>query len=451
MSSKSDNLLINIHPELLSEWDYEKNEHDGIDVNTITCGSVRKAWWRCSAYRHSYKATVNNRVSSGSGCPFCSGRKALTGYNDLQTLCPELISSEWDWIKNNADNIRPDTLLKNSHVKASWLCVQYKHSYEMTIANKTTGHGCPFCTGNKVLPGFNDLLTCFPELINNEWDWIKNNADGIRPDELTSYSNKKTYWHCNICNGSYLMNVCKKTIYHRKCPFCAGKKILIGFNDLQSCYPDIAKEWYQPLNGSITPDIVTKGSNIIRIPDPKHPNKTISVKPAWKCRKCEHIWRATVNNRTRSMIKSGCPACAHRVSKQENQVADYMNNYLCEHYNNMNYTMLRSIKFKRIYKMLNINTNSILSDDLQSHLLKELDIYIPEFNLAIEYDGDYWHEDKIMMETRGLTNSEAHSIKQSLCKKAGITLLFITEHDWLNNNDDVKNSITTLIDKTIRV
>ena len=195
--------------------------------------------------------------------------------------------------------------------------------------------------------------------------------------------------------------------------------------------------------------MVTKGSNIIRIPDSKHPNKTISVKPAWKCRKCRHIWRATVNNRTRSTIKSGCPACAHRVSKQENQVADYIDSYLCKHYNNMNYTILRSIKFKKIYKMLSIDTNSILSDDLQSHLLKELDIYIPELNLAVEYDGDYWHDDEVMLNHRGITNTDAHVIKQTLCEQAGIDLIFITEHEWLHDTENVKVMIKNIIMRII--
>ena len=51
-------------------------------------GCGKKVWWTCSK-GHDYQATINHR-SNGSGCPYCSNYKVLTGYNDLATINPEL-------------------------------------------------------------------------------------------------------------------------------------------------------------------------------------------------------------------------------------------------------------------------------------------------------------------------------------------------------------------------
>ena len=54
-------------PELLEEWDYEKNIE--IQPYTITEKSGKKVWWKCKS-GHSWLATVHDR-GRGTGCPFC--------------------------------------------------------------------------------------------------------------------------------------------------------------------------------------------------------------------------------------------------------------------------------------------------------------------------------------------------------------------------------------------
>ena len=501
MNRIKSSLLIHTHPDLLTEWDYNKNNANNINVNTITYGSHVKAWWKCSQYGHSFEAIVRNRTH-GSGCPYCTGKKVLIGFNDLQTCYPNLVESEWDWSRNTKRGLYPTEVSKGSKKKAWWHCSTCKGSYEATICDKTTGYGCPFCAGHKVLPGFNDLLTLYPELIESEWDYVKNDADGLFPNMLSGGSEVNANWKCGKCNGSYLMSIKLKTIMKCKCPYCDGKRVLAGFNDLLTLYPElIASEWdwAENDNHGLKPDMLTSCSNMIAywkcmdcnnsydmavkmkvngsgcpyctgkrvLPgfndlESKYPelmkewNHDVNIiKPdsitvqshvrvSWKCSACSHEWFATVNHRVNG---SGCPACAKRISKQENQVADFIKNYLCKHYGNMSHTMHRSIKFKKVYEMLYIDTENVLSDDLQSHLLKELDIYIPELSLAIEYDGDYWHSNEVMLKNKGMTNIDAHMIKQELCKQAGIDLLIITEHDWLHDTVNVKNTMITLLNE----
>ena len=82
-----------------------------------------------------------------------------------------------------------------------WKC-KNQHDYQMPIASRTRGSGCPYCSGRKVLKGYNDLQTRFPQLCK-EWDYEKNNKLGIYPDEVTSGSDKRVWWKCSVCGNQW--------------------------------------------------------------------------------------------------------------------------------------------------------------------------------------------------------------------------------------------------------
>ena len=63
-----------LFPELLEEWDYEKNK-DIVDPMKVTRGSAIKVWWKCKKCGYEWQATINNR-SRGSGCYICTHREA---------------------------------------------------------------------------------------------------------------------------------------------------------------------------------------------------------------------------------------------------------------------------------------------------------------------------------------------------------------------------------------
>lgn len=60
----------------------------------------------------------------------------------------------------------------------------------------------------------------------------------------------------------------------------------------------------------------------------------------------------------------------------------------------------------------------------------ELDVYIPEKKLAIEYNGLYWHSSG-SKETDEKW-SKYHLMKTERCEEAGIQLLHIFENEWIN-------------------
>ena len=178
--------------------------------------------------------SVNNRTSvKDSNCPYCSGKKLLKGENDLQTLYPD-IAKEWDWKLNSN---KPSDYFGNSNYKVHWVCAK-GHKYEAKINDRTKskGTGCPYCAGNKVLVGFNDLQTLFPEL-EKEWDYEKNNRD---IETISAHSGYKAWWIC-ANNHSYLAKVNDRTKSKGTgCPYCANRKVLIGYNDLFTTEPQLA-------------------------------------------------------------------------------------------------------------------------------------------------------------------------------------------------------------------
>jgi hypothetical protein len=66
---------------------------------------------------------------------------------------------------------------------------------------------------------------------------------------------------------------------------------------------------------------------------------------------------------------------------------------------------------------------------------KELDIYIPSKNLAIEFNGVYWHS------TNGGKDKNYHLNKTISCENLGIQLIHIFENDWEFKQEIVKSII----------
>jgi very-short-patch-repair endonuclease len=68
----------------------------------------------------------------------------------------------------------------------------------------------------------------------------------------------------------------------------------------------------------------------------------------------------------------------------------------------------------------------------------ELDIYLPEINIAFEFNGIYWHDEQHK-------SSDYHLKKTELCDENGIKLIHIWEDDWMYKNDIVKSNILNIL------
>ena len=80
--------------ELMAEWNWERNAD--FDPNQLTHGSHKKVWWKCIK-SHEWQASIADR-NNRQGCPYCSSKRVLKGYNDLLTINPTL-AYEWNYKK----------------------------------------------------------------------------------------------------------------------------------------------------------------------------------------------------------------------------------------------------------------------------------------------------------------------------------------------------------------
>jgi len=134
----SHNNFAYLFPDLLTEWDYEKNVILPEQIVKFYQGTV---FWKCSTCKYEWSTKgLSTRTYMLSGCPACAG-KVVTDKNRLSILYPE-IALEWHPSKN-ADLTSYDVSY-GSHKKVWWLCPE-GHEYYSSIAHRVNGCDCPTC------------------------------------------------------------------------------------------------------------------------------------------------------------------------------------------------------------------------------------------------------------------------------------------------------------------
>lgn len=262
MPGKKETLPLSVtHPELAKEA-------DGWDPTQYSRGSSKKVSWQCKL-GHLWKASIANRTLAESGCPYCTGKSVLVGFNDLLTLNPQ--------VAKDADGWDPRKFTAGSSKRMSWKC-KLGHKWNAIINDRNRGNSCPFCTNKRVLSGFNDLKTLFPDIASQAFGWDAS--------KTLSGSKKKLDWRCTS-GHLWSATVSSRTSLDASCPICSGHKISKGFNDLATTHPQMASQadgW--------DPSTVQRGSRALR---------------NWVCEK-GHKWRTSPNSRTN--MDAGCPTCA---------------------------------------------------------------------------------------------------------------------------------------------
>ena len=110
----------------------------------------------------------------------------------------------------------------------------------------------------------------------------------------------------------------------------------------------------------------------------------------------------------------GCAKCSHHVSKGETEVSNWLKSF------NLN---------------VEISNRTIIKP-------KEIDIYLPDFKLGIEYNGTYWHTEKYRK------NINYHRDKTFKAREAGVHLMQFWDIEWDEKQDIVKSIILRKIGKS---
>lgn len=300
---KSGILFGEVFPELLTEWDYEKNTLSPFEVAPK---SKLVVWWICPN-SHQYKKSIMARAC-GNDCPECSSQKRSISAREvrikktgtLKEVYPEIVN-QWDYEKNKS---LPKDFPPGSSEKVWWLC-SLGHSWKTSIAQRTVlKHNCPICakmnSKSTQLKSAINRLGSLEELnpaFLSEWDFEKNNT--IKPSELTLNNKTKVWWLCKN-QHSYFQSPSDRNNGHG-CPICAKQKkidsylskILDKRGSLKDNNPELLEYWDYDKNTSISPDKVTSGSHII---------------VWWKCEH-GHEWNREIKSMTRKKNKGVCPYC----------------------------------------------------------------------------------------------------------------------------------------------
>jgi hypothetical protein len=192
---KGFNDLRTVNPDLASEA-------LGWNPSEFLRGSHERKTWICQI-GHEWRQTINERSSSGSGCPVCAGKVVQAGFNDLASLYPEIASEALGW--------DAQTVSSKSNKRLKWKC-QVGHEWITAVANRTGGRtGCPVCSGQRVEAGFNDLLTTHPE--------IASQAIGWNPATVVAGTKAKYKWECKV-GHRWFASVHNRALNGRGCPIC---------------------------------------------------------------------------------------------------------------------------------------------------------------------------------------------------------------------------------------
>ena len=286
----------------------------------------------------------------------------------------EKLVKEWNYAKNR--DINPCDLPENSGKKVWWIC-EKGHEWQARIADRNRGTGCPYCSNKKVITGENDLKTVYPNLAK-EWNYEKNDK---KPEDFFAHSRKKVWWICK--KGHEWQATIDSRSRGNNCIYCAGQRVIVGVNDFGTMRPELLKEWDYEKNYPIRPEQLMLNSG---------------KKVWWKCRK-GHSWYVSLNSRISS--NTGCPICSSelRTSFPEQAIMYYVN---------------KVVKAQNRY-------------NLEGH---EIDVFLPELSIGIEYDGIRFHNDE--------KAKEREIRKNKFLENKGVLLLRIKEtREYKKNKNNI--------------
>ncbi|MGM9635316.1 MAG: zinc-ribbon domain-containing protein [Candidatus Avispirillum sp.] len=287
------------------------------------------------------------------------------------------LMAEWDF-ESNFD-YSPYALTEGSKYKVNWRCSNCSRIYSMRISHRANGHNCPYCAG-RLATELDNLQVANPTLAE-QWHPSKNLP--LMPTQVKPNSSKTIWWQCN--NGhEWQATVVNRHNKNSGCPYCSGHKATHDYN-LCVENPELAREWHPSKNFPISPVDVVPNSHLV---------------VWWMCER-GHEWKATIDHRNKNR---GCPMCAKELHTSFPEQAIYF----------------------YIKKLFPNSINSYKTSDIS-----EIDIYIPDIKVGIEYNGYFWHKGKADYDSR----------KREIILSSGISLIRVIEDKSVEYIEQIENDI----------
>ena len=284
----------------------------------------------------------------------------------------ELISKEY---KNNIEYLK-------------WKCLKNGCGEIFNVGwdYVSQGGGCPFCAGHQV--GISNCLATKNPKLASEWHPTKNGD--LTPYDITSNNNNYFWWQCKD-NPKHEW---QSFVYNRHnkntgCPYCSGYYASEEYNLLVN-NPKLCEEWDYSKNDKKPEDHTPMSGEYVY----------------WRCIECGHKWRAKINDRNKNN-GTGCTECSSSKGEKEcKRILDLRNVYYFPQ--------------KEFDGLLGVGNGNL-----------SYDFYLPEYNLLIEYQGEFHDGTAYQQTTEQFEYQKEHDRrKKEYAKSNGYNFLEIWYWDF---------------------
>lgn len=359
-------------------------------------GANCKIKFKCKICGYEWKTTPSSIINTGCGCRKCS----IKNKNDKEK------AKKIKYIKPKIEecNIILISNYNGMLHKSKFKCVKCNYEWEAYPGNVVHKKSkCPKCAGNNKKTN-EEFLEELEEINHN-----------IEPIEEYNGANTKIKFRCKVC-GTIWKNTPKqvlKQVY--ACPVCAVKNIA----DKQRKTNEEFLEELKKVNPNIEPIEEYNGAfGYIKV----------------KCKICNHTWISTPDRLLNK--RAGCPnlCTRHKASSTEEcMFADYIKYQI-------NLWIKQVSKNDENKKEILTNKYEIIQGKYfnAGYGKYQLDIYFPNINIGIEYDGNYWHSDKVIEKNYQIN-------KRKFFEDLGIKVVFIRSDEWRYNTEKLLNRILSIL------
>ena len=250
--------------------------------------------------------------------------------------------------------------------------------------------GCPKCGMEKFHLAkkydIDKVISLFNEInVNNNFEFIVESYENM---------NSPSLFKCKTCNNEFRRPLSVFINSNNTCPYCnkeinsknrfkTTEEFINEANIVHNFYYDYSITNY------------TKSKEYVEIICPEH-----------------GVFKIEANSHLQG---HGCPLHNCNVSKQETELANYVISLVGE-------------------ENVILNSKKILNSK------QELDIYLPKFNLAFEFNGLYWHNELNK-------DKNYHLNKTNECNSQGIRLFHVFEDEWIHKKEIIKSMISNILHK----
>lgn len=410
------------------EYDYSKvqymNSKENVYIIHKKCG---QGFWQ-----------TPSKHLSGHGCPYCAKNKVKT-WDEVLVRAKEVHGDEYGYSK--VEYVNMNTKICIIHKKCG-------HEFWQTPKNHLKGQGCPYCKGEKISKRETKTQKQYIEdarkVHGDKYDYSQTVYKGAKEKVKIICPKHGEFWQvasvhlmgcgCQKCGDERAIKLRihttdefilkAKEIHGEKYNY--SKSIYVSAKNLICIICPIHGEFWQIVSRHLsgcgcpkcggtqkltTEDFIKRAREVHG--DKYDYSKVNYIDAHTKiCIICpKHGKFLQIPND--HLTGSGCPSCSHTISKSEQEIYNFINE-------------------KYEHEVLH-NVRGILSDN------KELDIYIPDKKIAIEYDGMLWHSEKYT------DDKNYHLNKLEECNKLGIKLINVFENEYLSNKELVLKKISYIL------